>query len=288
MSKLALTKKHMMKNGLVRNIRTSFSLAMAATADIILPRYCTICGRRLLSAEQFICIYCLGEFPFTHFWKLEHNRMADKFNEMIQSETWPRRATEDGAGNEADIQDREPYGYAAALFMYRDDAPYRKIQYRLKYKGDTGCGRFFGKMLGDRLAGSGLFSNADVVIPVPLHWTRLWQRGYNQAEVIAKEIAGCLGAGLRTDILVRTRKTKTQTKLDVESKRENVRNAFSVRPDSIRAMADAAHIILVDDVFTTGATIFECFRALRKAAEECEAKQKARISAVTLGFVDSG
>lgn len=277
-----------MKNGLVRNIRTSFSHAMAATADIILPRYCTVCGHRLLSAEQFICIYCLVEFPFTHFWKLEHNRMADKFNEMIQSETEPQRAAEDEPDNEEESQGREPYGYAAALFMYRGDAPYRKIQYRLKYNGDIACGRFFGKMLGDRLAGSGIFSNADVVIPVPLHWTRLWQRGYNQAEVIAKEIAGCLGASLRSDILVRSRKTKTQTKLDVESKRENVRNAFSVRPDSIPAIAAAEHIILVDDVFTTGATICECFLALRRAAKEYKTKQKTRISAVTLGFVDSG
>ena len=125
---------------------------------------------------------------------------------------------------------REPYAFAAALFFYNADSGYRRIPWHLKYEGGLAAGRFFARMLGVRLAASPQFADVDVVIPVPLHWTRRWQRGYNQAEVIARELADVLGAELRTDILRRSRRTRSQVRLPLAAKSANVRGAFSLRP----------------------------------------------------------
>lgn len=256
--------------------------SLAAAADMIVPRYCCVCGRRLLPKEKYICLYCMGDFPFTYNWKAPRNSMADRFNALISDDA-PEMASDR----------KEPYAYAAALFLYRDDAPYREIQHRLKYRGDTGIGRYFAHMLGERVAAAGHFKDADTVIPVPLHPMRKWARGYNQAEIIAREIAICTGAGLRTDILRRRRNTQTQTKLSTEKKMENVRNAFSVRKRSTGKLLSCRHIILTDDVFTTGATMYACFRTIREAVRETEPSgredtllEMPRISIVSLGVVD--
>lgn len=144
-------------------------------------------------------------------------------------------------------------------------------------------------MLGSRIASREHFRDVGMVIPVPLHWKREWSRGYNQAEVIAKEIAESLGAVMRNDILERVRNTKTQTRLDIEEKAANVKEAFTVRDRQILLDAigsscvggnQTGHILLVDDVFTTGATLNACFVALRQVLAP-----EVRISIATLGFV---
>ena len=128
---------------------------------------------------------------------------------------------------------REPYAYAAALFFYNADSEYRHIPWHLKYEGGIAAGRWFARLLGARLASSPQFADVDMVIPVPLHWTRRWRRGYNQAEIIARELADVLGAELRTDILRRSRRTRSQVRLSLEGKAANVRGAFSLRPHVI-------------------------------------------------------
>lgn len=236
-----------------------------ALADLLLPRVCLVCERKLGLHEEHICIYCLADMPLTHFWERIHNSMADKINGLIQ-----KGLCSNGFGV------REPYAYAAALFFFQNESDYRHILYNLKYMGNTSAGEHFGKMLGHRMAKAGHFKDVDVVIPVPLHWTRKWSRGYNQAECIAKTLTIELGAQLRTDILRRHRKTSTQTRLGIEQKSKNVQGAFeAIAPESI-----PKHILLIDDVFTTGSTLFACYQALRKAYP-----QGVRISFATLGYV---
>ena len=172
---------------------------------------------------------------------------------------------------------REPYAFAAALFFYNADSGYRRIPWHLKYEGGLAAGRHFARLLGARLAASPQFADVDVVIPVPLHWTRHWRRGYNQAEVIARELASALGAGLRTDILRRSRRTRTQVRLPVAAKAANVRGAFSLRRHS---QQDARHVLLIDDTFTTGSTLNACRAVLRQAFP-----LPTRISVATLAFV---
>lgn len=178
---------------------------------------------------------------------------------------------------------------------------YRNITYRLKYSRDIREGRFFAAMLGERARAAEWLSDVDTVIPVPLHWTRRLRRGYNQAEVIASELAKALGARLRTDILIRRRRTRTQTKLGIGEKARNVSGAFAVSerfrirfhepgirsgaPSSEgmsgkRDSAAVSHILLVDDVFTTGSTLYNCWRPLHAFYGP-----SVRISVATLGVV---
>lgn len=252
------------------------STGLKAALDLMLPRTCNVCGRRLLLRERFVCLHCLADLPLTRFEQLEHNPMADRFNHLLQQKL-----------DEGSYKGHERYVRAAALFFFREDNDYRHIIYRLKYAGDIGCGRHFAGMLGRRLKASRLFDDVDLVIPVPLHWTRKWKRGYNQAEIIASELAGILGAGLEKDILIRRKRTRTQTKLLMEDKARNVNEAFAISPSAKKAgqphiprPETVRHILLADDVFTSGSTLMACFTTLRSVFPP-----SVRISVATLAFV---
>ena len=221
--------------------------------------------------------------------------MADKFNALIQK--WVEdglTARENGclAASEGCIPTRENYAYAAALFFYRTDSGYSNISRQLKYHGDIPTGRCFGRMLGEKIAVAEHFKDVDAVIPIPLHWTRKWSRGYNQAEILASEVAAAIGAPLRTDILERRRRTRTQTKLTIEGKAANVKGAFRVRAHIRQSLnsntkkadapviSDLKHLLIIDDIFTTGSTALACYCALREVFPP-----SIRISIATLGFV---
>lgn len=253
-----------MKGSVLRGLR--------AAGEILLPRQCITCGQRLLLEEKHLCLECLADLPQTYFWTMSHNPMADRFNENIQKDI------------ETDEDDglHERYAYAAALFFYHSEAQYRLIPYQIKYHGNIRAGRYFGRMLGKRLASSELFEDVDMVVPVPLHWTRKRKRGYNQAEVIAEAVAEALGAPMRTDLLRRRKRTTTQTRMEVEDKRKNVAEAFVSTPSlaGIAAQDSVRHLLLIDDVFTTGSTLTACFTALRTVLPA-----SVRISVATLGFV---
>ena len=318
--------------------------AGTALLDLAMPRHCVACRRPLGLRERFLCLECQADFPFTHFWERSHNPMADKFNALIQKDldalsvpsisadpivlsptmrevslppSSPDPNTSTGPSSSVELSPslHEPYAFAAALFFYNADSDYRHIPWHLKYEGGLAAGRFFARMLGERLAGSPQFADVDIVIPVPLHWTRRWRRGYNQAEVIARELADVLGADLRTDILRRARRTRSQVRLAPDAKAANVRGAFILRafPEGsaqntriLRAFpegsarnahilrenpegCDAAdsvlrtkHVLLVDDTFTTGSTVNACRAVLRQAFP-----LPTRISVATLAYVSS-
>ena len=242
---------------------------LRAAADLLLPRVCVVCGRKLNLDEKHLCLMCWSELPLTHFWERTHNSMADKFNRLIEK------------GIDSYMTDSrfERYAYASALFFYDGAGAYRRITHQLKYHGDLNLGRKFGRLLGQKLKLAEHFSDADAIIPVPLHWTRKWQRGYNQAEIIAAEVAQELGIDMRTDILKRIRRTKTQTKVSPEDKSTNVRGAFEADSRTLIGRRPH-HVILLDDVFTSGSTLHNCFLALR-----AELPVSVRISVATLAFV---
>ena len=269
---------------------------LSAVMDVLLPRVCIVCGRRLNVSEQHLCLHCRAEMPLTHFWERSHNEMADRFNGLIETGLRIGQETglDVGVGVEVEVEvesevsgltagfagrQSERYAYAVALFFYDGSGEYRRITQRLKYGGNLSVGQEFGAALGRRIKMAPHFDDVDVVIPVPLHWTRKWMRGYNQAEVIAAEIAKVLEADMRTDVLKRCRRTHTQTKVDPKKKAENVRGAFVADASSLLDGA-CHHLLLVDDVFTSGATLYNCFLALRAVFPV-----SVRISVATLAYV---
>lgn len=237
---------------------TGMGKMLLALGDLLMPRTCPVCGRPLGLNERHICLYCAADLPLTYYWERSHNPMADRLNAALPD------------------QEGMPYAYAAALFFYDEDVPYKMIPWKLKYGNGIGTGRYFAAMLGRYLAGSEWFGDVDTVIPVPLHWARRWRRGYNQAAVIARAVAGALEAECREDILVRRRRTTTQTRLGGDARSRNVKGAFGVA----KRIPGMRHVLLVDDVFTTGATTAECFRTLLAALPA-----EVRISVATLAFV---
>lgn len=247
--------------------------ALNAAADLLLPRKCIVCGRKLLPDEKHLCLHCLADLPLTRFWMMRENPMSDRFNALIQN------MLESQWNDSERERQSERYIYASALFYYDSEADYRHIPYQIKYHSNLAAGHFFGDMLGQNLTQASWFQDVDTVIPVPLHWRRKWKRGYNQAEIIASDAASALGAELRTDILVRRRSTTTQTRLEIKQKEANVSGAFGISKDH-KGINDIRHILLVDDVFTSGSTALACFTALRSAFPP-----SVRISVATLAFV---
>lgn len=249
-----------------------------AFADMILPRKCIVCREKLTLVEEHLCRWCRDDMPLTRFWQVRHNRMADKFNERIQTELERGWDESDKESAEFKHYPLERYAYATALLFFNEEGGYNRIPYRIKYEGDIRAGRYFGTRLGEHMLSAEWFQDIDVIIPVPLHWKRRWKRGYNQAEIIAEGISEALGVPVRTDILKRRRNTRTQIHLDIEGKAANVAGAFI----ATRTIDDnpTRHILLVDDVFTTGSTLMACFTALRTVFTP-----SVRISIATLAFV---
>ena len=228
-----------------------------ALLDLILPRRCVICGGRLNVRETYCCLSCAVDMPYTYFWEQPDNKMALSFREK--------------AGN-TEVN-------AASLIFYREGSPYRQVTRHLKYEYGIGSGRYFSKLLAHKLKKEEIFGDVDLVVPVPLHWARRWSRGYNQAEIIADTIASSLNATMDAGLLERCRHTRTQTRLAGEAKADNVSGAFRLKKD-VRSI-HPRHIMLVDDVFTSGSTLAECYKVIKKACHP-----ETKISIVTLAFVD--
>ena len=193
-----------------------FETLLRSLSDLLMPRVCVVCGRQLLVQERHICLGCMADLPFTHYEGMARNPMADRFNARIEASR---------------------YAPAAALFHSDEDAPYGRITRALKYGGDLGEGRLFASLLGRRRAASGLWDGVDLVVPVPLHWSRRFSRGYNQAEIIGRARAVELGAVCSPRLLRRVRRTSSQARLDMASKEANVAGAFAVRPSVARRLA---------------------------------------------------
>ncbi len=202
--------------------------------DFIFPRNCIICKRLLNDSEVVICVYCNYDIPRTNFHKDPENPVAQLF--------WGRIRIE----------------YASAFFYFSKGSGYQKLIHFLKYEGMKDIGIEIGKIFGAELKGSG-FETADFLVPVPLHKRKQRKRGYNQSEMIAKGMAISLGKAVFTDILTRMEFTETQTRKSRYDRFINVSGSFSVLN---REKCKGYHILLIDDVVTTGSTLEACVEEL--------------------------
>lgn len=222
--------------------------------DLLYPRKCVVCGEVLDESEDHLCSGCLQDMPLTYYWTWRENP-AEKI-------LWGRTYLQS----------------VVSLFFYKKENNYKNLIHRIKYNGDIHLGRKLGRMLGEYMCTS-FFEDIDIIVPVPLHWRKKWKRGYNQAEVIAQGIAlGMGGKPLVKGLLKRKRFTPSQTKISMGSKWENMQNAFSLVNARING-AVGKHILLVDDVLTSGATTEACFDVLSEIP-------LVKVSLATLAYVD--
>lgn len=205
--------------------------------NLFFPLHCEACGTNLLHGEKVICTKCLFELPKTNYHKDKENKIAQLFWGKVYIET------------------------ATAYYFFNKGSIFQKLMHKLKYKGKKEIGIYLGKLLGAELKDSDNYKGLDAIIPIPLHPKRQKKRGYNQSDCIGEGLAEVLGIELMTNNLIRATETQTQTKKSKEERWNNVENVFKVlHPEKI----SGKHILLIDDVITTGATLEACARVLLK------------------------
>lgn len=203
--------------------------------NLLFPELCNGCGKLLYHGEKEICTKCLYDLPYTDFHLYEDN--------LVAKQLWGRL----------------PVNAAMAMLYFKKGTKVQNLIHGLKYDGKTEIGIRLGKLLAKKLSQSELYANIDIVIPVPLHQKKLRLRGYNQSEYIATGLAEDLGVCVSTKNLLRNKSTETQTKKARYTRFENMQDVFSVIKSE--ELADK-HILLIDDVITTGATLEACGNVL--------------------------
>ena len=222
--------------------------------DLISPRLCVVCGNRLAVTEETLCSKCYLHLPRTDFANdLYENVMAKLFWGQIKLEK------------------------ATALFYYEPHAETAQILYELKYKNHPEIGVVMGRMMAKELMKSGLFEDIDALVPVPLAKKREHERGYNQSLELAKGVSEVTHLPIANQVVRRTKFVDSQTHRGRWERNENVEGVFElVDGDSL----SGKHVLLIDDVVTTGATIIACAQEMQKASN-------VRISVLALGFAKS-
>lgn len=220
--------------------------------DLFYPRLCINCNGQLSKRERYFCAFCRGRIPYTHFYRHRQNPM--------------QRA----------LQSRAGIYHASAFLYFQQGNAVQKVLHQLKYHGDKAVGVEMGAMFGTELSEVTNLASVDFLLPVPLHPARYRMRGFNQSSEIAKGMSITMGKKVREDVLKRAANTKTQTTKNRAARWQNVSDIFALRnPFDL----SGKHVLIVDDVFTTGATMEACVASLK-------ATNALKISAVTLAFAD--
>ncbi len=198
---------------------------------LFFPSVCEACGQSLRQNEGVVCIKCLFDLPRTDYFNNPDNPVINLFAGRLKLEK------------------------ATALFSFQKGSRFRKLLHNLKYKNKPEIGILLGRELGAEMKKSGNFSDIDVIIPVPLHTKRLKERGYNQSEMIGRGISEVTSIPQYTNVFFRNEYTKTQTKMTREERWKNVSGKFVVENAEF---IENKHVMLVDDVITTGSTLEAC------------------------------
>ena len=220
--------------------------------ELFYPQLCITCGERLISQEHYLCMKCWFDIPVSRFENDEKNKVAQLF--------WGRVHIE----------------RATSFFHYRKGSRYQKLIHFIKYKGLKELGQVTGRKFGNILAESDHFKKTDLIIPVPLHPKKQKKRGFNQSEWIARGIAETLEKPLVLNNLYRKVFTSTQTRKNRFERWQNVEGIFGVNnPGEF----ENRHVLLVDDVVTTGSTLEACAYELLKISG-------TKVSIATIAFAD--
>jgi ComF family protein len=218
--------------------------------SLLFPRLCYGCGNHLIRNETLICTECFIVIPRTNYHLVKDNPVAQLF--------WGRCLIEK----------------AAAFSYYNRGSRIRNLIHNLKYKGINELGIELGRMYALTLHESGFTKGIDLIVPVPLHPVKRKRRGFNQSDLISLGISEVINVPVDNISLTRTAVTGTQTKRSKYDRWTNVEGVFTIiNPENVRDK----HILLVDDVITTGSTIESCAGELLKI-------EGVKVSVVALAF----
>jgi ComF family protein len=219
-------------------------------SSLIYPNLCICCDESLVKQEKHFCTRCAIDLPRTYYHLASENPVEQIF--------WGRVKVEK----------------ATSFFLFQKGSKYQKLLHHLKYRGNQNVGVELGRMFGVDCNEVNYFGDVDYIVPVPLHPRKQRQRGYNQSEAIAKGLQFTLKREIVTTNLKRRYYTSTQTRKGRFERWENVNNLFVQRNPG---QFENKHVLLVDDVVTTGATLEACARAVLES-------KGAKVSIATLAY----
>ena len=203
--------------------------------NLFYPRVCAACGAHLLKNEETVCLKCRYTLPHTGYELHADNPVAQTFYGRVR------------------------FRAVTSCFFFAKSGKVQHLIHQLKYKGNKEAGVFLGQQIGQSIKEAPLFQGIDYLVPVPLHPKRERQRGYNQSLMIARGINEVTGIPIGDKYLVRGIYTETQTHKSAEERFKNVKDIFEVHfADELKGK----HVLLIDDVLTTGATLESCAHQL--------------------------
>lgn len=209
---------------------------------LLFPPRCPVCGEVLPSGVRLLCLHCRLNAPLTHYWEAWDNPLSRSFWGLL------------------------PLQHASSLLFFLPDSGWQRLIHDFKYRGRWRLAYEMGVWYGEMLAASEAYPDIDCILPIPLHWRKRLGRGYNQSEYLAEGIASVLGVPVDRRSVMRHRNNPSQAQRSPQERWENAEGIFRVRhPEQLRGK----HILLVDDVLTTRATMISCGRTILEAVPDC-------------------
>lgn len=212
---------------------------LTSAASVFLPRNCSVCGKPLAIDEKFLCRQCLMNMPRTHYEDMPFN----PFDQLMAGKV--------------------PVERCASYFFYHKSDPYASILHDTKYRNMPTLGRWLTERATREMLPSHFFDDIDAIVPVPLHYTKLASRGYNQSQFLAEGISRVIGIPV-IKALKALHEHSTQTHKDAAERMMNTQGMFAASKRHCKEL-DGKHLLIVDDVVTTGSTLLACATALKTA-----------------------
>lgn len=222
---------------------------LQALSHLIAPRVCRVCGQSLNSEEKYLCLGCLIDLPRTQSHRIDFNDIHRRLGHRCKVDR------------------------AAGWFHYKKESPYAALLVDAKYNGLPGIDRYLGKICAAELDADNFFTGIDIAVPMPMYWRKKLLRGYNQSEAICEGISATTALEY-SDSLTAVKSHGVQSRHTRTQRYSKIANTMQVRdPEAIRGK----HVLLVDDIITTGASCIEAIRALQEASPSA-------VSVLSLGL----
>lgn len=212
---------------------------LESALSVLMPRTCSVCDKPLAADEKFLCRKCMMELPRTHYEEIDFN----PFEQLMAGKIPVERCT--------------------SYFFYHKGDPYASILHDIKYRNMPTMGRWLTQRAVGEMSDSGFFDGIDAIVPVPLHYTKLASRGYNQSQYLAQGISRATSVPVVKAVKA-IKEHSTQTHKDALERQKNIEGTFAVARRYVASL-QGKHLLLVDDVVTTGSTLLACATVLKQA-----------------------